>query len=36
MVGDWTSTWLIFSAYALVVLVLFALIFKSPKPQVKK
>lgn len=28
MVGDWHSTWLIFSAYALVVLVLFSMIFK--------
>jgi NHS family nucleoside permease-like MFS transporter len=30
LVGDWTSTWLIFAGYALVVAVLFALIFKNP------
>lgn len=29
LVGDWTSAWLIFSAYALVVAVLFMLIFRD-------
>lgn len=33
LVGDWTSAWLIFAAYALVVAVLFMLIFKNPKKQ---
>lgn len=28
MVGDWSSVWLIFSAYALVVFILFTIIFK--------
>lgn len=28
MVGDWSTTWLIFAAYALVVLVLFSVIFR--------
>lgn len=31
LVGDWKTTWLIFSAYALVVAVLFFLIFKDKK-----
>jgi NHS family nucleoside permease-like MFS transporter len=31
LVGDWTSTWLIFSGYAAVVAVLFLIFFKSPK-----
>jgi MFS transporter, NHS family, nucleoside permease len=30
-VGDWTSVWLIFACYALVVAVLFAFIFKQQK-----
>lgn len=29
LIGDWTSCWLIFAAYALVVAVLFALCFKN-------
>lgn len=33
MVGDWRTTWLIFSAYALVVAVLFIFIFRSPKKR---
>ncbi len=33
LVGDWTSAWLIFSAYALVVAVLFMIVFKNPKKQ---
>ncbi|MDE5971176.1 MAG: MFS transporter [Muribaculaceae bacterium] len=34
MVGDWSNTWLIFSAYAAVVLVLFAICFKyKHQPQ---
>lgn len=31
LVGDWDTTWLIFAAYALVVAVLFFLIFKNPQ-----
>ncbi len=31
LVGNWQACWFIFAAYALVVAVLFALIFKSPK-----
>lgn len=30
LVGDWQAAWLIFAAYALVVTVLFKLVFKSP------
>jgi NHS family nucleoside permease-like MFS transporter len=33
LVGDWTSTWLIFSGYAAVVAILFLIFFKSPKAQ---
>lgn len=29
LLGDWTTTWLIFSGFALVVAVAFALIFKD-------
>ena len=38
LVGDWTTTWLIFASYALVVAVLFALVFRdnSTKPQISK
>lgn len=30
LVGDWDTTWLIFAGYALVVAVLFLLVFKNP------
>ncbi len=30
LVGDWTTTWLIFAGYALVVAVLFMLVFRDP------
>ncbi|MBD5370108.1 MAG: nucleoside permease [Bacteroides sp.] len=30
MVGDWTTTWLIFAGYALIVAVLFIFVFRSP------
>lgn len=33
MVGDWHSTWLIFAGYAAVVMILFLLIFRSPKKK---
>lgn len=33
LVGDWDTTWLIFAGYALVVAVLFFLVFKDPKKQ---
>ncbi len=33
LIGDWSTTWLIFAAYALVVAVLFALIFKNPEKK---
>jgi NHS family nucleoside permease-like MFS transporter len=33
LVGDWTTTWLIFAGYAAVVAILFLLFFKSPKAQ---
>lgn len=33
MVGDWKTTWLIFSAYAAVVTVLFLLIFRDSKKE---
>jgi NHS family nucleoside permease-like MFS transporter len=36
LVGDWNTTWLIFSAYALVVAVLFAICFKNPEKKVEK
>lgn len=35
MIGDWKSTWLIFSAYALVVAILFIFIFRNPKKNEK-
>lgn len=31
LVGDWQSAWLIFAGYALVVAILFAIVFKNPK-----
>lgn len=34
LVGDWETAWLIFAAYALVVAVLFMLVFKRPQPQI--
>ena len=30
LVGDWTTTWLIFAGYALVVALLFMAIFRNP------
>ncbi|MDE6812160.1 MAG: MFS transporter [Muribaculaceae bacterium] len=33
MIGDWKATWLIFSAYALLVALLFIFIFRSPVKQ---
>ena len=33
LVGDWQSCWFIFAGYALVVAVLFAFMFSSPKKQ---
>ena len=33
MIGDWTSTWLIFAAYAAVVMLLFLFIFRSPSKK---
>ena len=30
LVGDWESAWIVFAAYALVVAVLFMLVFKNP------
>ena len=33
LLGDWTSAWLIFATYALIVAVAFAIIFKNPKPE---
>lgn len=33
MIGDWKSTWLIFSAYALVVALLFIFIFRNPSAK---
>lgn len=35
MLGDWTTTWMIFSAYALLVALLFIFIFRTPKNTVK-
>lgn len=35
-VAGWSSTWLIFAGYALVVAVLFAIIFKNPQPVATK
>ncbi len=35
LIGDWASTWLIFSAFALVVAIAFMLVFKESKPAVK-
>lgn len=35
MVGDWRTTWLIFSAYALTVALLFIFVFRSPKSTEK-
>ncbi|MDE7388782.1 MAG: MFS transporter, partial [Muribaculaceae bacterium] len=36
MLGDWPSTWMIFAIYALVVLVLFSVIFKyKHQPEAK-
>lgn len=31
LIGDWSTCWFIFASYALVVAVLFALLFKAPK-----
>ncbi|MCM1519853.1 MAG: MFS transporter [Lachnoclostridium sp.] len=31
LIGDWDTTWLIFAGYALIVGVLFAIVFKNPK-----
>ena len=31
MIGDWTTVWYIFAGYALVVAVLFMILFKEPK-----
>ena len=33
LVGDWETTWLIFAAYALVVAILFFLLFKDNKTR---
>ena len=33
LVGDWDTTWLIFAGYALVVAVLFFLVFKNPEKK---
>lgn len=33
LVGNWEAAWLIFAGYALVVAVLFMLVFKQPQPQ---
>lgn len=33
LVGDWDTTWLIFAGYALVVAVLFFLVFKNPEKR---
>lgn len=33
LLGDWRTTWLIFAAYALVVAVLFVLLFKTSKKE---
>ena len=35
LVGDWDTTWLIFAGYALVVAVLFFLVFKNPEKKSK-
>ena len=35
LVGNWEAAWLIFAAYALVVAVLFMLVFKSPDKAMK-
>jgi len=34
MVGDWKTTWLIFSAYALVVALLFIFVFRNPNKKI--
>lgn len=33
LIGDWSTAWYIFSAFALVVAVLFMLLFKNPAPK---
>jgi len=33
LVGDWNTTWLIFAGYALVVAVLFFIVFKNPEKK---
>ncbi|MDE6010554.1 MAG: MFS transporter [Muribaculaceae bacterium] len=33
MVGDWTTTWLIFASYAAMVMVLFLIIFRNPSKK---
>ena len=33
LMGDWTTCWMIFAGYSLLVAVLFAIFFKNPKKQ---
>jgi MFS family permease len=33
LVGEWQTCWFIFAAYALVVALLFAVLFKNPSPK---
>ncbi len=35
-VGNWSAAWYIFAAYALVVAILFAIVFKDPSKVIKK
>ena len=32
-VGNWSATWYIFAGYALVIAVLFAIVFKDPSKE---
>ena len=36
MVGDWSTVWYIFAGYALVVAILFMILFKEPKDSTQK
>lgn len=36
LIGDWQTVWFIFAGYSLVVMILFALLFKNEKNGVKK
>ena len=36
MIGDWSACWYIFAAYALVVALLFMILFKAPEQDAPK